>query len=71
MLIRLKQQEEQDTNIQDALHQMGKTLTRHKDDQDMNDMLKQQERIGDPMLAFLKKKKLKGNKKGKNCWHLN
>ena len=49
---------------------MNKTLTRHKDDVDMNEYLKQQEREGDPMLAFLKKKKIKKKGPG-NCLNLN
>lgn len=57
---RLKQQEEQDKNVAGALHEMSKPLARYKDDQDMDAELREQDREGDPMLAFIKKKKKKG-----------
>ena len=38
---------------------MAKPLARYRDDQDLDDMLKEAEREGDPMMAFLKKKQSK------------
>lgn len=38
------------------MREMAKPLARYKDDQDLDQMLKEQDRAGDPMLAFLKKK---------------
>ena len=42
---------------------MAKPLARYKDDQDLDQMLKEQDREGDPMLAFLKKKESKSKAK--------
>ncbi len=41
----------------DAVHEMSKPLARGKDDADLDEMLKHQEREGDPMLEYIKKKK--------------
>ena len=48
---------------------MAKPLARYKDDKDLDEMLKQQEREEDPMLAFIKKSKEKSKekKKGEFC----
>ncbi|XP_074653252.1 uncharacterized protein LOC141907490 [Tubulanus polymorphus] len=59
----LKQTEFKEQNVQDTLHEMSKPLARYKDDADLDEMLKNQERDGDPMLAFLKKKKSAKTKK--------
>ena len=40
---------------------MSKPLARYADDEDLEQMLKEKE--GDPMLAFMKKKKLSGQGK--------
>lgn len=40
----------------DMLHEFSKPLARAKDDADLDDYLKAQDRAGDPMLKFLKKK---------------
>ena len=47
------------------MHEMQKPLARYQDDKDLDDMLKEQDRDGDPMLAFIKKKAIKGKSKGK------
>ena len=45
---------------------MSKPLARYKDDEDLERLLKEREREGDPMLKFLKKKKhKKGDKNEK------
>ncbi|XP_792607.3 BUD13 homolog [Strongylocentrotus purpuratus] len=46
----------QKSSIEDTMREMAKPLARYKDDQDLDQMLKEQDRAGDPMLAFLKKK---------------
>jgi len=38
------------------LYEMSKPLARYADDEDLERMLKEREREGDPMLKFLKKK---------------
>lgn len=43
--------------ITEMAHEMNKPLARTKDDADLDSFLKDQDRDGDPMLAFLKKKK--------------
>jgi hypothetical protein len=35
---------------------MSKPLARHKDDHDLDRMMRELDRAGDPMLAFMKKK---------------
>ena len=45
--------------IEDDLHEMGKSLTRTADDQDREALLKDREREDDPMAAYMKKKKEK------------
>ena len=42
---------------------MSKPLARYADDEDLEQMLKEKEKEGDPMLAFMKKKKLSGQGK--------
>ena len=62
----MKQAENQKKTLEDTLHEMSKPLARYKNDSDLDDLLKDKDREGDPMLAFLKKKKgnAKGNGKG-------
>ena len=43
--------------LADELHEMAKPLARYRDDEDLERMLKEREREGDPMLKFIKKKK--------------
>ncbi|XP_019645393.1 PREDICTED: BUD13 homolog [Branchiostoma belcheri] len=54
------QTKQQEANIEDHLREMDKPLARYRDDEDLDQMLKEQDREGDPMLAFLSKKKSKG-----------
>ena len=59
MYFSLKQVQEQADTFQDHLHEMSKPLARYQDDEDLDQMLREEERIEDPMLAFIKKKKKK------------
>lgn len=43
------------------LHEVDKPLARYRDDEDLEKMLKDQEREDDPMLAYMKQKKTKQN----------
>ena len=65
---RLKQAQVQQRAVEEALHEMSKPLTRRHDDEDLDQSLKAQDRDGDPMLAFIKKKKTgkDSKKKGQN-----
>ena len=49
----------------DDLYEMSKPLARYRDDEDLEALLKQKERDGDPMLAFIKKKSKVFGKDGK------
>ena len=41
--------------VEDELYEMSKPLARYADDEDLERMLKEREREGDPMLKFLKR----------------
>ncbi|KAK2138043.1 hypothetical protein NP493_36g06028 [Ridgeia piscesae] len=56
----LKQDKMQQEAVTEALREADKPLARYKDDKDRNDMLRNVEREGDPMLAYMQKKKQKG-----------
>lgn len=45
-----------ENKMADDLYEMSKPLARYADDEDLEQMLKEREREGDPMLAFMKKK---------------
>lgn len=45
------------SRLQDDLHETSKPLARYSDDKDLEDLLKKQERDGDPMLAYIRNKK--------------
>lgn len=47
----------QQQKLEDALHEAQKPLARHFDDEDLDRMLREQEREGDPMAAMLRRKK--------------
>jgi len=64
---RLRQKELQEEKIMDALHEAEKPLARYSDDADLDARLREQEREGDTMLAYIRKKKSKGAAKSKNC----
>uniref|UniRef100_A0A673NHW5 BUD13 homolog n=1 Tax=Sinocyclocheilus rhinocerous TaxID=307959 RepID=A0A673NHW5_9TELE len=53
----LAQEEMQQQNVIDAMREAQKPLARHIDDEDLDRMLREQEREGDPMAAMLRKKK--------------
>ncbi|XP_030077760.1 BUD13 homolog [Microcaecilia unicolor] len=55
----LVQKEQQEQNLQDAVKEMEKPLARYIHDKDLDQMLREQEREGDPMANFIKKKKAK------------
>lgn len=55
----LKQVEEQEGRVRSALHEMSKPLARYKDDEDLDEHLKLQDRDGDPMLEYLAAKRRK------------
>lgn len=55
----LKQVEDQQQKFESDLHEMSKPLARYADDEDLERYLKEQEREGDPMLAYIRKKKKK------------
>lgn len=47
------------------MKEMQKPLARYIDDQDLDQMLREQEREGDPMAEFIRKKKAKEGKDAK------
>ncbi|XP_071510278.1 uncharacterized protein [Diadema antillarum] len=59
-LAQVKQQQDQ---VEDIVKEMAKPLARYQDDEDLDLMLKEQDREGDPMLAFLKKRESKARAK--------
>ncbi|NXC21472.1 BUD13 protein, partial [Corythaeola cristata] len=61
----LAQGKQQQQNVEDAIKEMQKPLARYIDDQDLDRMLREQEREGDPMADFIKKRKAKENKEKK------
>ncbi|XP_042538941.1 BUD13 homolog isoform X1 [Dipodomys spectabilis] len=61
----LAQSRQQQQNVEDAIKEMQKPLARYIDDEDLDRMLREQEREGDPMANFIKKNKAKENKNKK------
>ncbi|XP_062950442.1 BUD13 homolog [Cynocephalus volans] len=61
----LAQSRQQQQNVEDAMKEMQKPLARYIDDEDLDRMLREQEREGDPMADFIKKNKAKENKNKK------
>ncbi|XP_066916118.1 BUD13 homolog [Clytia hemisphaerica] len=53
------QEKEHAKKLEDALHEISKPLARYKDDKDLDSLLKAQDREGDPMAAYMAKKKAK------------
>ena len=47
----------QKSRLEQDLQEISKPLARYKDDADLDKVLREQDRDGDPMLAFIKKKK--------------
>lgn len=60
MAFRLKQVEDYRSRLEDDLHETSKPLARYSDDKDLEEMLKKQERDGDPMLNYIRNKKESG-----------
>ncbi|KAM4726174.1 BUD13 homolog [Anableps anableps] len=58
----LAQGQMQQQKLEDALHEAQKPLARHYDDKDLDRMLREQEREGDPMAAMLRRKKERNTK---------
>lgn len=56
---RVQQSKTAKNKVHDDLYEMSKPLARYKDDTDLDQMLKDRDRAGDPMLAFVQKKKVK------------
>ena len=61
----LKQGETQTTQVAEAIHEMSKPLARFADDEDLERLLREQDREGDPMAAYMAKKKVKSGGDGK------
>ncbi|XP_008942102.1 PREDICTED: BUD13 homolog, partial [Merops nubicus] len=61
----LAQGRQQQQNVEDAIKEMQKPLARYIDDQDLDQMLREREREGDPMADFIKKRKAKESKEKK------
>lgn len=64
-VFRLAQERQQQQNVEDAIKEMQKPLARYIDDQDLDRMLREQEREGDPMAALIKKRKARAGKEKK------
>ncbi|XP_029925527.1 BUD13 homolog [Myripristis murdjan] len=58
----LAQSQMHQQKLADALHEVQKPLARHCDDEDLDRMLREQEREGDPMAAMLRRKKDRNTK---------
>ncbi|KAM4545083.1 BUD13 homolog [Odontesthes bonariensis] len=58
----LAQTQMQQQKLEDAVHEAQKPLARHHDDEDLDRMLREQERDGDPMAAMLRRKKDRNTK---------
>ncbi|NXL61725.1 BUD13 protein, partial [Chordeiles acutipennis] len=61
----LAQGRQQQQNVEDAIKEMQKPLARYIDDQDLDRMLREREREGDPMADIIKKRKAKESKEKK------
>lgn len=67
---RLAQGQMHQQKLEDALHEAQKPMARHRDDEDLDRMLREQEREGDPMAAMLRRKKARSTKTGiQHCTH--
>ena len=55
----LAQVQQANERVQEELYEMSKPLARYADDEDLERMLKARERDGDPMLAYVQKKRTK------------
>lgn len=59
----LKQVEDHEEKLKDDLYEMSKPLARYADDADLDKILREQEREGDPMLEYIKQKQIKEGKR--------
>ncbi|KAL4658611.1 hypothetical protein GN956_G3204 [Arapaima gigas] len=59
----LAQAQMQEQNVKDAIKEAQKPLARYADDEDLDKMLREQEREGDPMAEMLRKKKEKDSQR--------
>lgn len=59
----LKQVEDHEEKLKDDLYEMSKPLARYADDADLDKALREQEKEGDPMLEYIKKKQIKEGKR--------
>lgn len=59
----LKQIEDMEKRYAEHMHEASKPLARMADDEDLRDHLRNQERLDDPMLEYMRKKKLDEHKK--------
>lgn len=63
----MKQIEDEKTKLKDDLHEMSKPLARYADDDDLDKMLGNQDREGDPLLEYVQNKRMKKEaKEGKS-----
>ncbi|RWS10059.1 BUD13-like protein [Dinothrombium tinctorium] len=62
----LKQKQDQQQRLEDALHEMSKPLARYEDDEDLDKLLREREQLDDPMLQYIRKKKAKQKVKEAN-----
>lgn len=62
----VKQVEDYKEQLNAAAHEMNKPLARYADDEDLDEHLRKQERIGDPMLEYIRtKRKEKSRQEGR------
>ncbi|KAI4474225.1 hypothetical protein M0804_014959 [Polistes exclamans] len=58
----LKQIEDREEKLKNYLHEVSKPLARYADDADLDKALREQEKEGDPMLEYIRNKKIKEGK---------
>lgn len=61
-MLRLRQIEDKEEKLKNYLHEISKPLARYADDADLDKALREQEKEGDPMLEYIRKKKIKEGK---------
>lgn len=72
---RVAQGEMHQQKLEDAVHEAQKPLARHRNDEDLDRMLREQQRDGDPMAALIRRKKERNKSQGDIClpfflsWH--
>lgn len=60
--------EDREEKLKDDLYEMNKPLARYADDADLDKQMREQEREGDPMLAYIKEKRAKEGKGKPGRW---